>query len=202
MNGLVGITRHKRRSLTKSDAAIAMVPDLLQREFTSPMPRSRLIGHIGCFPTGGGSVHLAAVPNLYSKELIYYVMALHVRASVAIEAITIAHRGGLIAAERWLVAPYGVTDWVRNARVAGRVTLSRGGHSQTFHVTETALGERVPVLRRYPREVPVTRAYFDTTADSTHEQWTAEAARHPVFRLTTAPAGDCPGTPNDQTSRG
>ena len=93
--------------------------------------------------------------------------------------------------ERWLVAPYGETDWVRNTRAARRVTLSRGGRSQTLYATEIAQRDRVPVLRRYLREVPVTRAYFDTTADSTDEQWAAEAARHPVFRLTTiAPTGD------------
>ena len=27
---------------------------------------------------------------------------------------------------RWLVAPYGEVSWVRNARAAGQVTLSRG----------------------------------------------------------------------------
>ena len=28
--------------------------------------------------------------------------------------------------QRWLVAPYGTVDWVRNARAAGRVSLRRG----------------------------------------------------------------------------
>ncbi|MFB7709265.1 nitroreductase/quinone reductase family protein [Streptomyces sp. NPDC056105] len=87
------------------------------------------------------------------------------------------------AGERWLVAAYGVSDWVRNARVAGEVGLSRRGRSQKWRVIELGPEESVPVLRQYLREVPVTRAYFDVTPDSADEEFAAEAARHPVFRL-------------------
>ncbi|MEU7583281.1 nitroreductase/quinone reductase family protein [Streptomyces sp. NPDC041068] len=85
--------------------------------------------------------------------------------------------------ERWVVAAYGVSDWVRNARVAGRIGLSRGGRSQSVGVVELGPEESVPVLRQYLREVPVTRPYFDVTAESSDEEFAAEAARHPVFRL-------------------
>jgi deazaflavin-dependent oxidoreductase (nitroreductase family) len=90
--------------------------------------------------------------------------------------------------QRWLVAGYGVTNWVHNARTAGEVQISRGRHQETLRVAELTAEDSVPVLRQYLREVPVTRAYFDVTADSTDEQFSAEAARHPVFRL-------IPGTP-------
>ncbi|MET7516886.1 nitroreductase family deazaflavin-dependent oxidoreductase [Streptomyces sp. NPDC005480] len=85
--------------------------------------------------------------------------------------------------ERWLVAAYGVSNWVRNARAAGEVGLSRGGRSQNLRVVELGPEESVPVLRQYLREVPVTRAYFDVTPDSTDEEFAAESARHPVFHL-------------------
>jgi transposase InsO family protein len=57
-HGIAGITRRRRRNLTKPDAAAARVPDLLRREFTAPMPRLRLIGDIGCFPTVEGWLYL------------------------------------------------------------------------------------------------------------------------------------------------
>ncbi|MEU9984222.1 nitroreductase family deazaflavin-dependent oxidoreductase [Streptomyces sp. NPDC050856] len=85
--------------------------------------------------------------------------------------------------ERWLVAAYGVTNWVRNVRVAGDVTLSRGGRSERLRAVEAGAEESVPVLRQYWREVPVTRPYFDVTASSTHQEFLAEVRRHPVFRL-------------------
>lgn len=82
---------------------------------------------------------------------------------------------------RWLVAPYGETNWVRNARAAGRVKLSRRGRSEEVRVEEVAPGERAPVLRRYLREVPVARPYFDVTLGSSDEELAAEGPRHPVF---------------------
>jgi deazaflavin-dependent oxidoreductase (nitroreductase family) len=85
--------------------------------------------------------------------------------------------------QQWLVAPYGVTDWVRNARTAGQVTLQRGRHRETLRVTELPAEQRVRVLRRYLHEVPITASRFAATASSPDEVWAAEAYRHPVFRL-------------------
>lgn len=84
---------------------------------------------------------------------------------------------------RWLVAAYGVTNWVHNTRAAGQVRISRGGRSEDLRAVELGPAESVPVLRQYLREVPITRAYFDVTQDSTDEEFAAEAARHPVFQL-------------------
>ena len=41
---------------------------------------------------------------------------------------------------RWLVAPYGEVSWVRNARAAGQVTLSRANRPKIFGVC-AILGE-------------------------------------------------------------
>jgi len=91
--------------------------------------------------------------------------------------------------QRWLVAPYGVTNWVRNARAAGQVTLRRAGRRETLRATEVPAADRVPVLRQYWREVPVTRKFFGTTPASSDELWATEAQRHPVFRLAATPDG-------------
>jgi putative transposase len=68
--GIAGVTRRKRRNLTKPDARASVVPDLIRRDFTAPMPGLRLIGDISCFPTGKGWVYLATVLDLCSRELI------------------------------------------------------------------------------------------------------------------------------------
>jgi deazaflavin-dependent oxidoreductase (nitroreductase family) len=85
--------------------------------------------------------------------------------------------------QRWLVAPYGDVEWVRNARAAGRVTLSRGRRRETVSLQELGPTESAPILRRYAREVPVTRPSFDARPEAPVEAFTAEAARHPVFRI-------------------
>jgi transposase InsO family protein len=96
-HGIKGVTRRRRRNLTKPDKGAAAVPDLIRRDFTAPMPGLRLTGDISCFPTGEGWLYLATVPDLCSKELIGYAIAPHMRAGPAVEAITAAHRTGLVA---------------------------------------------------------------------------------------------------------
>jgi deazaflavin-dependent oxidoreductase (nitroreductase family) len=88
---------------------------------------------------------------------------------------------------RWLVAGYGPASWVRNARAAGEVTLSRGGHQVRYAIAEPAPGEAVPVLRKYITDIRVTRSYFDATPTSPDSQIEAELARHPVLRLIPKP---------------
>jgi deazaflavin-dependent oxidoreductase (nitroreductase family) len=91
--------------------------------------------------------------------------------------------------QRWLVAGYGPTNWARNVRGAGEVTLTRGRQSQRFRVEEADGPAGVPVLRKYMREVRVTRPYFDATPDSPDEDVAADLPRHPVFRLIPAMNG-------------
>ena len=84
---------------------------------------------------------------------------------------------------RWLVAGYRPSNWVRNVRAAGEVTLSRGRGSDRFDVVEADALDAVPVLRKYMTEIRVTRPYFDASPDSNDDDVAAELASHPVFRL-------------------
>ena len=93
--------------------------------------------------------------------------------------VSIVKEGG----ERWLVAPYGDRNWVKNARAAGCVELRRGRGRERLVVDELSPEEAVPVLREYYRRGRVTRPFFDVSLDSGDEAWAAEAPRHPVFRL-------------------
>jgi len=85
--------------------------------------------------------------------------------------------------DRWLVAPYGEREWVRNARAAGEVALTRARRTTTHRIEQVAPEEAAPVLREYLRTTPIVKAYFDVDADAPLEAFAAEAARHPVFRL-------------------
>src|ERR671925_91943 len=92
-----------------------------------------------------------------------------------------------IGSERWLVAPYGHRNWVKNARAAGWVELRRGRRRERLSAEELAPEDAVPVLREYYRLGRVTRPFFDVDLASDDATWLAEAPRHPVFRL--VPAG-------------
>lgn len=93
--------------------------------------------------------------------------------------VTLVEEGG----GRWLVAPYGAVGWVRNARTAGRVTLSRGRRTEVVSITEVEGEERGRVLKSYATRVPVTRPFFDARPDAPVAAFVAEGDRHPVFRL-------------------
>ena len=85
--------------------------------------------------------------------------------------------------DRWLVAPSGERNWVRNARAATTIELRRGRHRQSYRVEELDPGDAVPVLRRYFALGRTTRPFFDVSLRSTDDEWRAEAPRHPVFKI-------------------
>lgn len=95
-----------------------------------------------------------------------------------------------VGGDKWLVAGYGVVNWVHNVRASREATLCRGGRSHAYRVVEATPAEALPVLREYMRQVRVTAPYFAATSDSSDEAIAAEVARHPVFRLLPEAGGD------------
>lgn len=85
--------------------------------------------------------------------------------------------------ERWLVAPHGDRNWVKNARAAGWVELRRGRRRERLSVEELKPEQAVPVLQAYYRLGRVTHPLFAVSLESSLEEWLADAALHPVFRL-------------------
>jgi deazaflavin-dependent oxidoreductase (nitroreductase family) len=91
--------------------------------------------------------------------------------------------------ERYLVAPRGHTQWVRNLRVAGTGELRVGRRIERFVPTELADADKPAVLRAYLKrwkfEVGV---FFDGVgADASDEELLRIAPGYPVFRIATAP---------------
>jgi deazaflavin-dependent oxidoreductase (nitroreductase family) len=84
---------------------------------------------------------------------------------------------------RWLVAPYGEREWVKNARAAGEVELTRALRTTRHAVDELAPAEAAPVLREYLRTTPIVKRFFEADRDDPLEAFVAEAPRHPVFRV-------------------
>ncbi len=85
---------------------------------------------------------------------------------------------------RYLVAPRGETEWVRNIRAAGEAELRSGSQTEPFKVVELNDDEEPAVLREYLRRWGgVTAAYFDATADASDEELRRIAPDHPSFRI-------------------
>jgi deazaflavin-dependent oxidoreductase (nitroreductase family) len=87
--------------------------------------------------------------------------------------------------QRYLVAPRGVTQWVRNIRAAGEADLRLGRRSEHVRVEEIADNAKAPLLRAYLKrwkfEVGV---FFDgVDASASDETLRAIAPGYPVFRI-------------------
>ncbi|NKY51141.1 nitroreductase/quinone reductase family protein [Nocardia vermiculata] len=86
---------------------------------------------------------------------------------------------------RYLVAPRGHTQWVRNLRVAGGGELRLGRKVETFTAVEVVDADKVPLLRSYLKKWgwEVGRFFDGVTADSTDAELAAVAPGFPVFRI-------------------
>lgn len=87
--------------------------------------------------------------------------------------------------ERYLVAPRGVTQWVRNIRVSGEGELRIGWRREPIRVVELKDEEKPELLRAYLRkwrfEVGV---FFEGVGpDASETDLKRIAANHPVFRI-------------------
>jgi deazaflavin-dependent oxidoreductase (nitroreductase family) len=89
---------------------------------------------------------------------------------------------------RYLVAPRGETQWVRNLRAALTGELRVGRRTETFTATEIPDSEKPEILRAYLKrwkfEVGV---FFDgVDAKSSEDELRRIAPAHPVFRIDAA----------------
>jgi hypothetical protein len=86
---------------------------------------------------------------------------------------------------RYLVAPRGQTQWVRNLRVSGSGELLLGKRAEQFRAVEMGEAEKVPILRAYLKrwKVEVGRFFRGVSADSPEESLRRIAPDHPVFRV-------------------
>ena len=90
--------------------------------------------------------------------------------------------------ERFLVAPRGHTQWVRNLRAAGEGSLKVGRRAEPFTAEELADADKGPVLAAYLDRWgwEVGRFFEELDADSDAEALAAAAPDFPVFGLRTA----------------
>ncbi|WP_280457318.1 nitroreductase family deazaflavin-dependent oxidoreductase [Nocardia carnea] len=87
--------------------------------------------------------------------------------------------------ERYLVAPRGHTQWVRNLRVAGTGELRLGRKTETFAAAEVADADKIPLLRQYLERWgwEVDRFFDGVTKNASDARLAEIAPGFPVFRL-------------------
>jgi len=86
---------------------------------------------------------------------------------------------------RYLVAPRGRTQWVRNLRAAGEGNLLLGRRREPFQAEEIADAEKEPIIREYLRrwKWEVGQFFAGVGPDSAADELARIAPDHPVFRI-------------------
>jgi deazaflavin-dependent oxidoreductase (nitroreductase family) len=92
-----------------------------------------------------------------------------------------------VGTRRFLVAPRGRTEWVRNAEAAGDIVLTRGRSRRRFRLRPVAGDEKLDILKTYlDRYKVAVQRYFPVRAGSEARAFRDVADRYPVFELLAA----------------
>ena len=141
------------------------------------------------------------VPGWFTRKVFNPAVAIATRAGLSVWGSRVLEVKGRTSGEwratpvnlltvdgtRYLVAPRGVTQWVRNLRVSGEGRLRLGRQVELFTADEIADDAKVEILRAYLRRWKAEVGVFfnGVSAASTDDEISAIAPNHPVFRVTT-----------------
>ena len=118
--GLEGIYRRKKHFTTRRDPKAALSDDLVNRQFTVDRPDALWVGDVTEHPTAEGKVYLATVIDAFSRRVVGWSIAAHLRAALVVDALQMA-------------------IWRRNGREAG--TVMHTDHGSQY--TSWAFGRRL-----------------------------------------------------------
>ena len=118
--GLEGIYRRKKHFTTRRDPRAALSDDLVNRQFTVDRPDALWVGDVTEHPTAEGKVYLATVIDAFSRRVVGWSIADHLRAELVVDALQMA-------------------IWRRDRREAG--TVMHTDHGSQY--TSWAFGRRL-----------------------------------------------------------
>ena len=88
--GLAGVSRRKGTRTTIRDRDARPAPDLVDRDFTAAAPDRLWVADITYVPTWAGFLYLAVVLDAWSRRVVGWAMATHLRTALVLEALNMA----------------------------------------------------------------------------------------------------------------
>ena len=149
---------------------------------------------------GTGDVHYQR-PGWFTKHVFNPIVAAMTRLGISVMGSRVLRVRGRTSGEwrttpvnlltfegqRYLVAPRGETQWVKNIRVSGTGELQLGRKTEPFRAVEVPDEERPDLLRAYLKRWKAEVGVFfgGVGPDSPEEDLRRIAPDHPVFRIET-----------------
>jgi deazaflavin-dependent oxidoreductase (nitroreductase family) len=89
-----------------------------------------------------------------------------------------------INGKNFLVAPRGLTQWVRNAEAAGEITLKRGSQRKKYHLRPLSDNEKPEILKTYlDRYKSAVQKFFPIPAGSPASAFVPLVQNYPAFEI-------------------
>jgi transposase InsO family protein len=87
-----GVSRRKQFRTTQRDETARPAPDLVQRQFAAAAPNQLWVADITYIPTGAGFLFLAVVLDVWSRRVVGWATAVHLRTELVLDALDMALR--------------------------------------------------------------------------------------------------------------
>jgi putative transposase len=133
--GLAGCHRRRKVWTTRRDPHQSPAPDALKRNFTADAPNRVWVADITYIPTWAGFGYLATVLDVYSRRIVGWAFANHMRSDLVVDAVDMAIQtrrplpGAIHHSDQG--GQYVSRDFVRRCRRAG-ITISMGSVGDCF----------------------------------------------------------------------
>jgi len=88
--GLQGVSRRKSVRTTARKPGALPAPDLVNRDFTADRPDQLWVADITCIRTWAGFLYLAVVLDAFSRRVVGWAMANHLRMALVLDALEMA----------------------------------------------------------------------------------------------------------------
>jgi putative transposase len=180
-HGIVGIHR-RRRGCTRRDPTAIPADDLVNRRFTPDQPDRLWVADVTEHPTGNGKVYLAVVLDAFSRIVLGWSIADHMRAELVVDALQMAlWRRRPVAGQTVHHSDHGAqyTSWAfgRRLRAAGLLgSMGTVGDALDNAVAESFFGTlQVELLdeHRWDTKAQLASAIFEWV-----EAWYNPRRRH------------------------
>jgi len=187
--GLEGVSRRRPVYTTVRDHDARPAPDLVDRDFVAPGPDQLWVADITYIPTWAGFVYLAVVLDVWSRRVVGWALATHLRTELVLGALNMAlgqRRPQAVIHHSDQGTQYTSIAFGRRCREAGvRPSMGSVGDAydnamcESFFATlECELLER----RRFKTQVEAQMAVFDFIEGwyNPHRRHSALAYRSPI----------------------
>jgi putative transposase len=155
--GIVGARRAKQVRTTRADPGVVRHPDLVRRDFTATAPNQLWVTDLTFVPTWAGIAYVCFIIDAYSRMIVGWRVASHMRTTMVLDAIEMAR-------------------WSRGTPLVGLRCHSDAGSQ----FTSVRYGERLAEIGAVPSTATVGDSFDNALAETVNGYYKAELIRGPT----------------------